>query len=44
MDADCTPARYTSKLRTVENWNAKGEANILIVTASEFIEEIKGVE
>ena len=38
--ADGSPARYTSKVRTVENWNAKGSANIPIVTAKEFIEEM----
>lgn len=38
--ADGSPARYTSKVRTVENWNAKGSANIPIVTVKEFIEEM----
>lgn len=38
--ADGTPARYTSKVRTVENWNAKGTANIPILTAQQFIEEM----
>lgn len=39
--ADGTPARYTSKVRTVETWNAKGKTNIPIVTASQFIEEME---
>ena len=38
--ADGTPARYTSKVRTVENWNTKGTANIPILTAQQFIEEM----
>ena len=36
-----TPARYTSKVRTVENWNSKGTTNIPILTAPQFIEEMK---
>lgn len=38
--ADGSPARYTSKVQKVENWNERG-SNIPIVTASEFIEEIE---
>lgn len=40
--ADGSPARYTSKVKTVEGWNAKG-SNIPIVTASQFIEIVKGM-
>lgn len=39
--ADGSPARYTSKVRTVEGWNSKGKTNIPIVTASQFIEEME---
>lgn len=39
--ADGSPARYTSKVRTVENWNSKGTTNIPILTAQQFIEEIE---
>lgn len=38
--ADGSPARYTNKVKTVEGYNAKG-ANIPIVTAEQFIEEMK---
>lgn len=38
--ADGSPARYTSKVKTVEGYNAKG-ANIPIVTAEQFIEIMK---
>ena len=38
--ADGSPARYTSKVKSVEGYNAKG-ANIPIVTAEQFIEEMK---
>ena len=38
--ADGSPARYTSKVQKVENWNERG-SNIPIVTASQFIEEIE---
>lgn len=40
--ADGTPARYTSKVKTVENWNAKG-SNIPIVTAQQFIDIMQGL-
>lgn len=40
--ADGSPARYTSKVKTVENWNARGE-NIPIVTAQQFIEIMEGL-
>lgn len=36
--ADGSPARYTSKVKTVEGWNSKGVTNIPIVTAEQFIE------
>ena len=39
--ADGSPARYTSKVRTVENWNSKGTTNIPILTAQQFIEEME---
>ena len=35
--ADGTPARYTSKVQKVENWNSRG-SNIPIVTAKQFID------
>lgn len=35
--ADGSPARYTSKVKSVEGYNARG-ANIPIVTAEQFIE------
>lgn len=38
--ADGSPARYTSKVQKVENWNEKG-SNIPIVTGPQFIEEMK---
>lgn len=38
--ADGTPARYTSKVKTVEGYQAKG-LDIPIVTAQQFIEEMK---
>lgn len=38
--ADGTPARYTSKVKTVEGYQSKG-INIPIVTAQQFIEEMK---
>lgn len=38
--ADGSPARYTSKVQKVENWNERG-SDIPIVTASQFIEEIE---
>ena len=38
--ADGTPARYTSKVKTVEGYQAKG-LNIPIVTAQQFIDIIK---
>ena len=40
--ADGSPARYTSKVKTVENWNAKG-SNIPIVTAQQFIDIMQGL-
>lgn len=39
--ADGSPARYTSKVKTVENWNQSGKTNIPIMTAEEFIDEMK---
>lgn len=39
--ADGSPARYTSKVRTVENWNSKDTTNIPILTAPQFIEEME---
>lgn len=38
--ADGSPARYTSKVKTVEGYNAKG-CNIPIVTAEQFIQIVK---
>lgn len=38
--ADGSPARYTSKVKTVEGWNSKGVTNIPIVTAGQFLERI----
>lgn len=38
--ADGSPARYTSKVKTVEGYNAKG-INIPIMTAEQFIEEMR---
>lgn len=35
--ADGSPARYTSKVRTVEGWNESGKTNIPIVSAEQFI-------
>ena len=35
--ADGSPARYTSKVKTVEGWNSKGKTNIPIITAEQFI-------
>ena len=40
--ADGSPARYTSKVKTVEGYNAKG-CNIPIVTAEQFIEIVRGM-
>lgn len=40
--ADGSPARYTSKVKTVEGYNAKG-CNIPIVTATQFIEIVEGM-
>lgn len=40
--ADGSPARYTSKVKKVEGYKAKG-INIPILTASQFIETIKGM-
>ena len=40
--ADGSPARYTSKVKKVEGYNAKG-INIPILTASQFIETMKGM-
>lgn len=39
--ADGTPARYTSKVKSVEGWNSRGLTSIPIVTATQFIEEMK---
>lgn len=39
--ADGSPARYTSKVRTVEGWNTSGKASIPVITAEEFISEMK---
>lgn len=39
--ADGSPARYTSKVRTVEGWNCSGKTNIPIVTAEEFIKRMR---
>lgn len=39
--ADGSPARYTSKVRTVEGWNSKGKTDIPIVTAQQFIEAME---
>lgn len=36
--ADGSPARYTSKVKTVEGWKEKGTCDIPIVTAQQFIE------
>lgn len=41
--ADGGPARYTSKVKTVQGWNAKGITNIPIVTAEQFIEIVEGM-
>lgn len=41
--ADGSPARYTSKVQTVENWKERGVADIPIVTASQFIETIENM-
>ena len=38
--ADGSPARYTSKVQKVENWNERG-SNIPIVTAEQFINELE---
>lgn len=38
--ADGSPARYTSKVKSVESWNAKG-SNIPIMTAEQFIERME---
>lgn len=38
--ADGSPARYTSKVQKVENWNEKG-SSIPILTADMFIEEME---
>lgn len=38
--ADGSPARYTSKVKTVDGYNAKG-CNIPIVTAEQFIEIVR---
>lgn len=35
--ADGSPARYTSKVKTVEGWNSRGKTNIPIITAEQFI-------
>lgn len=40
--ADGSPARYTSKVKTVEGYNAKG-LNIPIVTAEQFINIVRGM-
>ena len=40
--ADGSPARYTSKVAKVENWNARG-SNIPIMTADMFIEELENM-
>ena len=40
--ADGSPARYTSKVSKVENWNARG-SNIPIMTADMFIEELENM-
>lgn len=40
--ADGSPARYTSKVQKVENWNEKG-SNIPIVTAEQLIEELNNL-
>ena len=39
--ADGGMARYTSKVRTVEGWNASGKTNIPIVTAEGLINALK---
>lgn len=36
--ADGTPARYTSKVGKVEDWNAAGKTSIPIMTGQEFID------
>lgn len=40
--ADGSPARYTSKVKTVEGYNNKG-LNIPIMTATQFIEEMENL-
>lgn len=40
--ADGSPARYTSKVKTVEGYNNKG-CNIPILTAAQFIEELENI-
>ena len=39
--ADGSPARYTSKVKTVEGWNSRGLTNIPILTASQFIADME---
>lgn len=39
--ADGSPARYTSKVQKVEAWNESGKANIPIMTARQFIDEME---
>lgn len=39
--ADGSPARYTSKVKTVEGWNSSGKTNIPILTAEEFINAMR---
>ncbi len=39
--ADGSPARYTSKVRTVEGWNSSGKTDIPILTAEEFVNEMR---
>lgn len=41
--ADGSPARYTSKVKTVDGWNSKGVTSIPIVTASQFLELVEGM-
>ena len=42
--ADGSPARYTNKVKKVEAYNSKGDVNIPIVTASQFMEIMRNFE
>ena len=41
--ADGSPARYTSKVKTVEGWNSKCKTNIPILTAEQFINVMRNL-